>query len=179
MKEPLKLSDSIKALKNKNPHIHSLRFPHYRNLKPDTELLFEFPITVLLGKNGTNKSSILHAIYGSVEGKSVGYFWFETKVDAIRETKNGRQQSVVHRYLGPKGELLECIKRIRSISSGKSCRDRPQMAQNGRRLGRLPRFIERIQLNYVGNEQLTKIIGRLLGLENYTDSLQMRFVFLP
>jgi DNA repair exonuclease SbcCD ATPase subunit len=112
MKELLKnLSDSLKSLQNKNPHIHSLRFPHYRNLKPDSELLFEFPITVLLGKNGTNKSSILHALYGSVEGKSIGEFWFETKVDTILETKNGRRQSVVHRYIGgPKGELLECIK---------------------------------------------------------------------
>jgi predicted ATPase len=111
MKEPLNyLSSSLKSLKKRKPHIHSLRFPLYRNLKEDSELLFEFPITVLLGKNGTNKSSILHALSGSVGGNSIADFWFETKVDAIMEPVNGKKQSVAHRYLNQNGELVECIK---------------------------------------------------------------------
>lgn len=111
MKSPLdSLSKSFNALKHKKIHIHSLRFPNYRNLEPDAELVFDFPITVLLGRNGTNKSSILHALYGSVRGKSIGDFWFETKLDLIPETRNGLKQSIVHRYLDEKGNLLECIK---------------------------------------------------------------------
>lgn len=83
------LNKSINALKTKDLHIHSLRFPNYRNLQLNCKLPFEFPITVLLGRNGTNKSSILHALYGSTLGKSIATFWFETELDAIPETRGG------------------------------------------------------------------------------------------
>lgn len=91
-------------------YIHSLRFPNYRNLQLNSELLFEFPITVLLGRNGTNKSSILHALYGSPKGKTIADFWFETDLDAIPPERNGLKQSVVHRYFEEPGKLVECIK---------------------------------------------------------------------
>ena len=114
MKSPLDpLKISFKALEGRskeNIHIHSLRFPNYRNLAPNAELIFSFPITVLLGRNGTNKSSILHALYGSVWDKSIGDFWFETRMDAIPSEKNGLRQSVVHRYLNDRDELVECLK---------------------------------------------------------------------
>ncbi|MEN8446015.1 MAG: hypothetical protein ABG776_13490, partial [Cyanobacteria bacterium J06555_13] len=109
-KRPVKALDiSVRALEKKETHIHSLRFPNYRNLRPDSELPFDFPITVLLGQNGTNKSSILHALYGSPRGQTIADFWFETELDAIPETREGRKQSVVHRYKS-NGELVECIK---------------------------------------------------------------------
>ncbi|MFK8185633.1 MAG: ATP-dependent endonuclease [Phormidesmis sp.] len=108
-KPVMELEKSVKALESKEPHIHSLRFPNYRNLQPDSELPFDFPITILLGQNGTNKSSILHALYGSPYKKTVADFWFETKLDAIPETKNGRKQSIIHRYKRD-GEIVECIK---------------------------------------------------------------------
>jgi predicted ATPase len=111
------LSKSITALRAKSPYIHSLRFPNYRNIKPNSELIFSFPITVLLGCNGANKSSILHALYGSVRGKSIGDFWFETKLDEIKETRNSLRQSVVHRYLNDESELVECLK-IRYFREG-------------------------------------------------------------
>jgi len=111
------LTTSINALKTKAPHIHSLRFPYYRNIEPNSELIFNFPITVLLGCNGANKSSILHALYGSVFGKSIGDFWFQTKLDEIKEVKNSLRQSVVHRYMNDKNELVECLK-IRYFREG-------------------------------------------------------------
>jgi predicted ATPase len=104
------LQKSVKALASKAPYICSLRFPNYRNLRFDSELPFDFPITVLLGRNGTNKSSILHALYGSPYGQSIGDFWFETELDAIPSEQNGRKQSVVHRYREDNGEIVECIK---------------------------------------------------------------------
>lgn len=111
MNSPLDPIDtSLKALKKLKPHIHSLRFPNYRNIRSNEELIFNFPITILLGCNGTNKSSILHALYGSVRGKSIGEFWFETRIDAIPESKNGLRQSVVHRYFNDENELVECLK---------------------------------------------------------------------
>jgi hypothetical protein len=104
------LQKSVKALATKAPYICSLRFPNYRNLRSDSELPFDFPITVLLGRNGTNKSSILHALYGSPYGQSIGDFWFETELDAIPLERDGRKQSVVHRYREDNGEIVECIK---------------------------------------------------------------------
>jgi predicted ATPase len=104
------LLKSVKALKNRERYICSLRFPNYRNLQSDSELPFDFPITVLLGRNGTNKSSILHALYGSPSGQTIADFWFETELDAIPSERNGRKQSVVHRYLNSNSEVVECIK---------------------------------------------------------------------
>jgi energy-coupling factor transporter ATP-binding protein EcfA2 len=104
------LQKSVKALESKNPYICSLRFPNYRNLQIDTELPFDFPITILLGRNGTNKSSILHALYGSPSGQTIADFWFETELDAIPSERDGRKQSVVHRYRNDTGEIVECIK---------------------------------------------------------------------
>jgi predicted ATPase len=104
------LSKSIKALSKKDVTILKLRFPNYRNLKENSELPLDFPITVLLGRNGANKSSILHALYGSVRGNSLGDFWFETKLDSIPEKRNGLKQSVVHTYKDKDGNLVDCIK---------------------------------------------------------------------
>jgi predicted ATPase len=104
------IQKSVKALGDKKPYICSLRFPNYRNLHVDTELPFDFPITILLGRNGTNKSSILHALYGSPSGQTIADFWFETELDAIPSERNGRKQSVVHRYSDDTGEIVECIK---------------------------------------------------------------------
>lgn len=102
---------SIKALKQSPDiiHIKSLRFPNYRNLQKDAKLPFEFPITVLLGRNGCNKSSVLHAIYGCQARNSISDFWFETDVDAIPESVEGRKQSVTHTYVLD-GREVECIK---------------------------------------------------------------------
>lgn len=111
------LEKSIQALKSKASHIHSLRFPNYRNIESNAELIFGFPITVLLGCNGANKSSILHALYGSVKGKSIRDFWFETKLDTIKENNNGLKQSVVHRYIDDEKKLVECLK-IRYFREG-------------------------------------------------------------
>ena len=105
------LAASVVALKAKAASIpiKYLRFPNYRNLELGCRINFAFPVTVLLGKNGTNKSSILHALYGSVEKKSVAEFWFETKLDAIPEAVDGVKQSVVHAY-ERNGQVVECVK---------------------------------------------------------------------
>lgn len=94
--------------------IQSIRFPFYRNLAPDSALEFRFPLVVLTGANGSGKSSVLQALYGAPDGKSVGRYWFSTDVDPIEEESSGRRPSFVYRYMGPGGEVLEPIKtRIR------------------------------------------------------------------
>ncbi len=106
------LEKSLTALKARSPDLvlRALRFPNYRNLAPNEILNFSFPVTVLLGQNGTNKSSILHAIRGSIKDLSVADYWFETKLDAIPETRDGLKQSVTHTYRKPNGRLVESIK---------------------------------------------------------------------
>ncbi|NQV26042.1 MAG: AAA family ATPase [Rhodopirellula sp.] len=106
------LETSVKALSNAPSSIHiiELRFPNYRNLAPNTRLPFEFPITVLLGRNGSNKSSILHALYGCKYDHSLADFWFETEIDAIPAVRDGLKQSVTHTYVNKAGVEGECIK---------------------------------------------------------------------
>ncbi|HMQ11014.1 MAG TPA: AAA family ATPase [Oligoflexia bacterium] len=84
--------DEIEEIKNRfqkgkeyNPYISFIKFCSYKNLVPESELIFEFPLTLLIGKNGTNKSSILHALYGCPEGNSTGEYWFESYVDLIKQ----------------------------------------------------------------------------------------------
>ncbi len=66
-------------------YIEYITFPYYRNLKEFTQITFDFPLTVFVGKNGSGKSSTLHALYGAPKGYSVGGFWFSTSVDPIKE----------------------------------------------------------------------------------------------
>ncbi|MCR5541120.1 MAG: AAA family ATPase [Ruminococcus sp.] len=69
-------------------YIKYIQFPFYKCLTPNTHIDFSFPLTMLVGKNGTGKSSILQAIYGAPKGKSTGDYWFSTSVDPIKENKN-------------------------------------------------------------------------------------------
>ena len=52
------LATSVARLEKMAIHIKALRFPHYRNYEANQAIDFLFPITVVLGKNGTNKSSL-------------------------------------------------------------------------------------------------------------------------
>lgn len=51
-----------------SPYIRNLVLADYKNISPLTKIDFSFPITALVGANGTNKSSILKALYGTAEG---------------------------------------------------------------------------------------------------------------
>lgn len=111
-KEPVhSVGISLKRLSEQSPHITRLRFPNYKNLEPNSVITFEYPVTVLLGKNGTNKSSILHALAGAPRGLTVSDYWFETHLDAIPETnEQGLKQSITHSYVDASGKTVECIK---------------------------------------------------------------------
>ncbi|MEN9579422.1 MAG: hypothetical protein RJA70_2431 [Pseudomonadota bacterium] len=106
-----KLGISLKCLAAQTPHILGLRFPNFRNFEHNEEIRFDFPITVLLGKNGTNKSSLLHALYGAPKGETTAIFWFETALDGIpAQDEKGRKPSVIHWYKNDKGKTIHCIK---------------------------------------------------------------------
>jgi len=43
-------------------YIEYIVFPYYKNLAPGTKINLDFPITILVGKKGSGKSSTLHVI---------------------------------------------------------------------------------------------------------------------
>lgn len=75
----------LKQKEKFSKYIQSLYFPFYKNFEEFGDLTFDFPLTVLVGKNGSGKSSILHALYGCPRGKSTGHFWFSTATDPIED----------------------------------------------------------------------------------------------
>lgn len=67
------------------PYITHIRFPFYKNLVTDARIDFKYPLTAIVGMNGSSKSSILRAIYGAPTKKSVSEYWFESNIDIIKD----------------------------------------------------------------------------------------------
>ncbi|HIW06229.1 MAG TPA: ATP-binding protein [Candidatus Ignatzschineria merdigallinarum] len=63
------------------PFINSINFISFKNFETNAEILFNFPITVLVGKNGSNKSSALLALYGAVPDRMISDYWFSSAID--------------------------------------------------------------------------------------------------
>lgn len=119
----LEVCNDLQRLRDKKqlePYINHIRFPCYRNLKENLQIEFNFPLTAIVGQNGTNKSSVLRALYGCPEGLSVESFWFSTDIDPISD-KNGRPR-YIYSYFQPDAKRnVEIIKtRIQRLYSGKN-----------------------------------------------------------
>lgn len=109
------MTNIIKALKllkenrQLDPYINYIRFPSYRNLRDNLKISFEFPLTAIVGQNGTNKSSVLRALWGCPEGNSLSRFWFSTEVDQILE--DGGRPRYIYSYYQQEAKLdVEVIK---------------------------------------------------------------------
>ncbi len=96
----------IQNMKNEKPdlfepYINSIRFPKYKKIQPNARIDFDYPLTILVGKNGTNKTSILQALYSVKEGNALGNYWFTTEVDSI-DANNQKvkvdRQAVIYSY---------------------------------------------------------------------------------
>ena len=106
-----RLSSSKKKLKDNYPNfIHKIRFPVYKNIEPGCEIFFEYPLTVFVGQNGCGKSSVLHALQGAPDRRSVGNFWFSTNLDPIKENK-GKPSCFIYEYFNKEAnKFVEIIK---------------------------------------------------------------------
>jgi predicted ATPase len=85
--------ETLLEIRNKGIHKHyieHIRYPFFRNLEADTKIIFDFPITFLVGKNGGGKSSTLQSLYGCPSGYSLGDYWFTTELDPIQEFDKNR-----------------------------------------------------------------------------------------
>ncbi|WHU46820.1 AAA family ATPase [Gordonia sp. L191] len=119
--------DTISALRREfergkcEPFIRQIRFPRFKNLRYQ-EIDFTYPITALIGSNGTNKSSILRAIQSCPDQYNIGDFWFDTTLDPIDEPSDSGDegpQRYIHTYLTPSGATAEVIKsRVLKASRG-------------------------------------------------------------
>jgi len=85
-----------------NKYIKKIRFPYFKKLKPHSEIIFDFPFTVLVGANGSGKSSTLQALYGCPNGKNVSDFWFSTSLDPIKEGGKERNR-FIYKFQPKKG----------------------------------------------------------------------------
>lgn len=90
------------------PFIRYIRFPRFRNLRDGTRIDFDYPITVLVGPNGTNKTAILRALQGCPDQTNIGLYWFSTRLDPIGP---GDRHRFIHGYLAASvGEVVEAVK---------------------------------------------------------------------
>lgn len=69
------------------PFISHIRFPKYKKIIPNEKINFDFPVTVIVGTNGCNKTSVLQALFGAPLGQSPSKYWFETQLDKISDEK--------------------------------------------------------------------------------------------
>ena len=119
MKSIRELIETIEKFKPGAPlekYIGSIRFPNFKNIEPGTRVDFAFPLTVLVGANGSGKSSILHALYGAPEKYSLKDFWFSTELDPIVEGKGlGVSRFIYAHWNSHIGDFVETRKaRVRS-----------------------------------------------------------------
>lgn len=91
-----------------DPFISNIEFPLYKNLESGLRIDFTFPITALIGPNGSNKSSILRALESCPEGRSLADHWFDTDLDKIDDSRG--KQRYIHRYELPSGHVAEVMK---------------------------------------------------------------------
>jgi predicted ATPase len=98
--------------KQLEPYIRHIRFPKYKNLQPYSQIDFTFPLSVIVGPNGTNKSSIIKALAGAPLGESLGKYWFSTKLDDIPVTKSRSEQArIIYGYYSEYAKkVVEVIK---------------------------------------------------------------------
>lgn len=104
------------------PYISYIRFPYYKKLKKNLRIDFNYPITAIIGSNGSSKTSILRALYGSPERKSLGVYWFESKLDSIDKGEQVQKtnSSFIYGYYNLEAKRDVEIRKMRTNSKNKN-----------------------------------------------------------
>lgn len=124
----LKLPDEILSLEQNRGrydkifpgYITHIRFPRFKNIADGDRIDFTFPVTALVGANGSGKTSVLNALYGAPAGKSTGQFWFSTKVDPIEEGEGSPSRFIYGHRNAAFNNIVETRKaRVRKTRNGR------------------------------------------------------------
>lgn len=97
-------------------YISEVVFPNFKNIELGTRVTFDFPLTALVGANGSGKSSILHALWGMPLRQSTSRFWFSTAVDPITE---GAGNGISRYYYSHWVSELKCSVQTRKVRGKK------------------------------------------------------------
>ena len=101
-------------------YITHIRFPRYKNMVAGTSIEFGFPVTALVGANGSGKTSVLNALYGAPIRNSTGQYWFSTKVDPIEEGEGSPNRFIYGHYSRGFKKVVETRKaRVRKVRNGR------------------------------------------------------------
>ena len=101
-------------------YITHIRFPRFKNMAENSRIDFTFPITALVGANGSGKTSVLNALYGAPKRFSTGEFWFSTEVDPIEEGEGSPNRFVYGHYNRAYKDVVETRKaRVRKVRGGR------------------------------------------------------------
>lgn len=111
-------------------YIEYIQFPFYKNLVPNSRINFDFPLTVLIGKNGGGKSSTLHALFGAPQGYTCGDFWFSTEVDPIAES--GDRNRYFYGYREEGGSDIKEVMKTRMKRGSETKKEDPDYWETSR-----------------------------------------------
>lgn len=101
-------------------YITHIRFPRYKNMAAGTRVDFDFPVTALVGSNGSGKTSVLNALYGAPNRKSTGEYWFSTEVDPIVEGEGSPNRFIYGHYNKSFKGVIETRKaRVKKMRNGR------------------------------------------------------------
>ena len=101
-------------------YITHIRFPRYKNLCAGARIDLNFPVTALVGANGSGKTSVLNALYGAPLKKSTGEYWFSTVVDPIEEGEGSPNRFIYGHYNRVVKKVVETRKaRVRKMRNGR------------------------------------------------------------
>lgn len=101
-------------------YITHIRFPRYKNMVAGTSIEFGFPVTALVGANGSGKTSVLNALFGAPIKNSTGQYWFSTKVDPIEEGDGSPNRFIYGHYNRGFKSIVETRKaRVRRVRNGR------------------------------------------------------------
>ncbi|MGK0270511.1 MAG: energy-coupling factor transporter ATP-binding protein EcfA2 [Cocleimonas sp.] len=114
--------------------ITRIRFPNYKNMAPNSEITFDSQFTVMVGANGSGKTSVLQALFGCPNRYSTAKFWFSTSMDPIVDGGGETGNRFIYEYTLPtkKPRSVEIIKIRRSREDNPDYWEtaRPQVRDN-------------------------------------------------
>ena len=115
------ISGAYKA-KEYSPMIKSIKFSNYKNIASDINIEFNFPVSIIVGPNGTNKTSILRALESCPKGKSLSDYWFSTDLDPIpRPVSKSDNPEYTYSYDIPESDKV--VGKVRKYMTFKNDRD--------------------------------------------------------